>query len=405
MKGKILAMGALLWLNGAVYAVDCSVKRTGQSVTTASSFCITTSTYANDGVLHAAAESWNSRCNAGIDTPWINVGGCQSGDIRITVRYIEGISENSLQSCADFQPPPAGAMTGGTIRLWQFQIYNGVPTACSQSNPTDSLTHELGHVLGLKDVGAPECNGHIMGNRTMGQMRTIFTDDCAQVDMMWNTEHEQVDFCNQHCWTGCDGATCPPQPVTTLPNPCPYSPIIIDLDDDGYHLVGLADAVMFDIDADGNPDRISWTAASTADAFLVMDRNGNGTIDDGRELFGNATMMASGLTAPNGYEPLIEFDQPELGGNGDSLITFADSVWSRLQVWIDKDHDAYSDPNELKSLAAVGITEFDTKYRRAHMSDDFGNQFRFKSKVMVKNKKGKEKPETTYDVFFVLGNP
>jgi hypothetical protein len=150
---------------------------------------------------------------------------------------------------------------------------------------------------------------------------------------------------------------------------------------------------------------MSWTAASTADAFLAMDRNGNGRIDDGRELFGSATLMSSGLTAPNGYEPLIEFDQPELGGNGDSLITSDDAVWDRLQVWIDLDHDAYSDPSELKSLTAAGITEFDTKYRRAHKSDDFGNRFRFKSKVMVKNKKGKEKPETTYDVFFVRGNP
>ena len=404
MKARILAVGALLCFSGTVYAVDCSVKRTGQTVTAASSFCMQTSTYANDAVLYDAAENWNSRCNAGIDTPWIDVGGCQSGSIVINVRYFEGVSQNSVQSCADVLAPATGAMTGATIRLWQFEMRNGVPTACSQTNPTDSLTHELGHILGLKDADYPECFGHIMGNRNMGQTRTIYTDDCAQADAMWNTQREQEEDCQRRCWTACDGSSCPPQPTSDLPIPY-LTPIIIDLDDNGFHLVGLSDAVLFDLNADGRTDRISWTAASTGDAFLVMDRNGNGTIDDGRELFGNATLMSSGLTAPNGYEALIEFDQPELGGNGDSLITSADTVWDRLQVWIDRDHDAFSDPNELKGLTAAGITEFDTKYRRANISDDFGNLFRFKSKAMVKNKKGKERPETTYDVFLLMGTP
>ncbi|HEX2060285.1 MAG TPA: hypothetical protein VHK90_06060, partial [Thermoanaerobaculia bacterium] len=111
------------------------------------------------------------------------------------------------------------------------------------------------------------------------------------------------------------------------------SPILIDLGDDGFELTGLHDAVLFDLDADGIPNRVSWTAAGASDSFLVLDRNGNGVIEDGQELFENRTRLASGSPALNGYLALRELD-----GNGDAVIDASDGIWPSLQVWTDRNH-------------------------------------------------------------------
>ena len=47
---------------------------------------------------------------------------------------------------------------------------------------------------------------------------------------------------------------------------------------------------MFDIDGDGVPEQISWTEADSDVAFLALDRDGDGRITSGKELFGNHTL-------------------------------------------------------------------------------------------------------------------
>jgi hypothetical protein len=176
---------------------------------------------------------------------------------------------------------------------------------------------------------------------------------------------------------------------TTLP-PGYVSPILIDLDHNGFQLTGLNDAVLFDLDADGTPNRTSWTAAGVADSFLVLDRNGNGVIDDGQELFGNATRLLSGHTALNGYLALRELD-----ANGDEAIDASDAIWPSLQVWTDRNHDAVSQSSELQSLEEAGIDLLDTRYAELRRRDRYGNLFRFKARALVGDKQSK-----TYDVFF-----
>ncbi|HEX2060906.1 MAG TPA: hypothetical protein VHK90_09195, partial [Thermoanaerobaculia bacterium] len=159
--------------------------------------------------------------------------------------------------------------------------------------------------------------------------------------------------------------------------------------------------VTFDIDADGTPNRISWTQAGTGDAFLVLDRNANGTIDDGRELFGNATLLHSGEVAPYGYVALAEYDEIASGGNGDAWISSADAIWDFLQVWTDGNHDAIAQPHEIRGVASAGVVALQTKYTRSNHTDPHGNVFRFKAKALVIDRHGRPHPETTYDVFFV----
>jgi hypothetical protein len=181
------------------------------------------------------------------------------------------------------------------------------------------------------------------------------------------------------------------------------SPILVDIDGDGFRLTGLDQPVVFDLDVDGIVDTISWTASGSTDAFLALDRNGNQTIDDGQELFGNATRMASGEAAGNGYVALGELDLPAAGGNGDTLIDPADAVWSRLQVWTDTNHDAVSQPSELRSLDAAGVHRLDTKYDELRRTDRYGNLFRFKARALIADRHGRSHWSTTYDVFFVKG--
>jgi hypothetical protein len=177
-------------------------------------------------------------------------------------------------------------------------------------------------------------------------------------------------------------------------------PILIDLENDGIRLTGLADPVWFDIDADGDADLISWTERS--EGILALDRNGNGTIDNGGELFGNATLLADGTRALNGYLALAELDSWAFGGNGDEFIDSADAVFGSLRLWTDRDHDGISQPEELRTLAETSIRRIEVNYRRSHRTDRYGNEFRFLGRAWKAGDNGVLHPLLTWDVFFLV---
>lgn len=158
------------------------------------------------------------------------------------------------------------------------------------------------------------------------------------------------------------------------------SPIIIETEGTGFHLTSAAQGVLFDIRGDGHPLQIAWTAPGSRNAFLVLDRNGNGKIDDGTELFGNFTPQPA-ASQPNGFLALAVYDQPENGGNGDGIIDQNDAVFSHLRLWIDANHDGISQPDELFRLPDLGVLAISLNYRESRQVDEFGNVFRFKAKI------------------------
>ncbi len=168
---------------------------------------------------------------------------------------------------------------------------------------------------------------------------------------------------------------CPKDPVARPPG---STPIVVDIHGGGFRFTNLENGVYFDIDADGQEDWISWTAENSGDAFLVLDRNSNGSIDNGSELFGNITDQPSS-DDPNGYEALAVFDEPENGGDGDRLISAADQAYTELLLWIDNNHNAFSEPNELYELDALGISALDLEYSESRRTDRYGNWLRLKS--------------------------
>ncbi|WP_300086319.1 hypothetical protein [uncultured Nitrosomonas sp.] len=128
----------------------------------------------------------------------------------------------------------------------------------------------------------------------------------------------------------------------------PRDPIILDLDGNGLETVGLASNVYFDHDGDGVLTKTGW--AGKNDALLVWDRNANGSIDTGAELFGDFTALPNGTLAPNGFAALAALDS-----NGDGIIDASDPAFAELKLWRDASQDGQTGTGELISLADAGI--------------------------------------------------
>ncbi len=140
----------------------------------------------------------------------------------------------------------------------------------------------------------------------------------------------------------------------------PVDPLILDIGKDGFNIERKKYGAYFDLNCDGFAEKINWT---TRDAILALDLNGNGIIDNGREVFGDYHEIGDNITAKNGFEALSHYDS-----NEDGVINEEDEVFDNLKIWIDENSNGISESNELKTLIESDISEIDLKYIESNAS-------------------------------------
>lgn len=167
-------------------------------------------------------------------------------------------------------------------------------------------------------------------------------------------------------------------------------PIVVDVRGNGYSLTSVTDGVRFDLDGDGVAEQWAWTAAGSDDAFLAMDENHNGLVDDGRELLAGVSGPPNGFGALNAYDGFASPRDLSSGSNRrpDGLLTNADAIFGRLLLWTDVNHNGVSEEDELESLAHAGITTIYLGIKDISRYDPYGNLLHYQSSAQLVNKAG-----------------
>lgn len=140
-------------------------------------------------------------------------------------------------------------------------------------------------------------------------------------------------------------------------------PLVLDLDGDGLEI--SESAVYFDYSGNGIANRSSWVGAD--DGFLVFDKNNDGLIENGTELFGDDYLKSDGTKALDGFDALKDLDS-----NSDGVFNALDDSFSQVQIWRDLDQDGVTDDNELFSLSDYRINEISLSTHSSGSGNDLG---------------------------------
>jgi len=190
-----------------------------------------------------------------------------------------------------------------------------------------------------------------------------------------------------------EGTYC--DPVT---NNC-WTPILIDVEGNGFKMTSVDNGVRFDGFGHGVKIDTAWTETNSDDAWLVLDRNGNGAIDDGTELFSSAAPqpMKPPPDLRHGFNALVQYDKQQFGGNADGVLDAHDSIFSALRLWQDSNHNGVSESLELITLESQGLRSISMNYRLSKRKDQHGNAFRYRA--VVKDSRGAQLGRWAYDVY------
>lgn len=317
--------------------------------------------------------------------------GCVAYDLNNTTygRDNPSYCENDVIKCRVYKlcptPTPTPTPTPDEClypaNIFQYPQTNGCPYG-RVNNGFGCCIVLPGTCNGTPDYGTYPSTGCASGFVVSGGVCTrsnSFINNC-------NNRFGGYDFDACGCLGACEsGGSC--------------SPIVIDVLGNGFDLTDAFNGVDFDLDGSGNAEQWSWTNAGSDDAWLVLDRNNNGLIDGGREMFGS--VMAQPVPpegeAMNGFRALAQFDEAGFGGNDDNKIDNEDAVFSHLRLWQDANHNGISEESELHALDALDVGEINLRYKESKRADEFGNEFRFRAKVSDSN--GANVGRWAWDVF------
>ena len=196
--------------------------------------------------------------------------------------------------------------------------------------------------------------------------------------------------CQMNGGTQCPGGNC-------------WTPVLIDIEGDGFSLTNKANGIRFRPQPGIPKIQTAWTTASSDDAWLALDRNGNGEIDDATELFSCSAPQPTPRPGQigNGFIALAEFDKTSNGGNGDGLITKEDTVFNKLRLWRDSNHNGKSQNSELFKPNELGLKKIDLDYSESRKTDQHGNKFKYRARVRDAN--DAQLGRWAYDIFLVAG--